>query len=405
MPNMNDSNGSRVAVLIDYENVFIGFRKKISKDESIKWDGILESLKKRYGSSLVCKAYADWSDNGGMQDILSKLGIQIITVPSKRTGKNSVDVRIAVDAIDMLVVKNFNNIRSLVLISGDGDFTPLVHYLKDFGKYVVGIGIKGSTAKYLESACHEFKYLLKNSELADAGQEPVGELKEPSAGDKEPQPAAEELLPLVAAPQTAAYEPQPVAVDAEPVVEEQIAAAHESKEKTDPTEEYVRKYLDVLHKHQIPLEPTENRPFIIQKAYWKIRKYAGKPLSEIREKVSSYFKREHAGVDNGHVDEIFDQMVKAECFNLINGSGGPSKSSSVWERKAYLKTAIDHPKALLRALDKFLVGILRRESGPEEINCEALSTVLHGSSQKPELDHWARQLASQKDQPTPDGSS
>jgi len=404
---MNGSNGSGVLVLIDYENVFIEFGKKISKQEPINWKGVLEAAES-YGGPVISKAYADWSGNRARQDILSELGIQPVMVASKKIGKNGVDVKIAVDALDMLIVKDIN-IGSLVLVSGDGDFTPLVHYLKDSGKYVVGIGIRGATAEYLASACHEFKYLVTNSELVDANQKTFKDLKEtqPVVVELqpvvvEPQPAVvEPQQPAVVEPQPAVVEPQPAVAEADRGAEEQKALAPEARETGNRPEEVVKKYLEILHKNKILIEPTESRPFIIKKAFWKVKKYAGRPLVEIKEKISSYFERKHAGIDKGHVTEIFHQMVKADCFHFGNASGDSAKPLPVWERTVYLKKSIVEPRALMRVLDKFLIGIISRETSPEEINCKALSTVLHGTSQKPELVHRAKQLVGKTDQRLP----
>lgn len=90
-------------------------------------------------------------------------------------------MKIAVDAIDLTVVRN-PDIRTVVLVSGDGDFTPLVNYLKNQGKYIVGMGIRESTAEYLESSCNEFVYLVKdNREPAQVPDFPSDAAEAPAA--------------------------------------------------------------------------------------------------------------------------------------------------------------------------------------------------------------------------------
>jgi hypothetical protein len=79
----------------------------------------------------------------------------------------------------------------------------------------------------------------------------------------------------------------------------------------------------------------------------------------------------------------------------------PAPSSSKWERKAYFKAWIDTPAALLRAIDRFLSEIIKRETAPKEVDCEALSTVLYGTAQKPELVNQARRLLNNTHPPTP----
>ena len=76
---MNNSNGNQVAVLIDFENVCKGFRKRIVPPEPLNWENVLEAAR-MYGGSLICKAYADWSGNWNIQDRFSKIGIQPVAV-------------------------------------------------------------------------------------------------------------------------------------------------------------------------------------------------------------------------------------------------------------------------------------------------------------------------------------
>jgi uncharacterized protein (TIGR00288 family) len=355
MAMVNDSNGSLVAVLIDYENVVIEFGKKIRPPEQINWEKLLEATKS-YGGPLICKAYADWSGNRAMQDRFSKLGVQPITVPSKRWGKNGVDVRMAVDAIDMLVIKN-TNIGTLVLVSGDGDFTSLVNYLKDYGKYVVGIGVERATAEYLLSACHEYKYLMRSSELVDANKKPVGDLKEPP-------PAAAEANREPGQPKDPSHEVQDVGNGTEPLEKE---------------------YLGILHKHRILIEPTEDRQDIIKRCFHILKINGGSRLADIKDKIISDFEINHSGIAAGYINESIQQIVKADCLNFDNPSGECAQSSPPWERKAYLKSWIDTPVALVRTVDRFLIEIIRRDTAPKEIDCAALSTVLYGTSKKPQL--------------------
>ncbi len=369
---MNDSNGSQVAVFIDYENVFIEFGKKITPPEQINWEEVLETAK-RYGGSLICKAYADWSGNWTVQDKLVKMGIQPINVPSKRRGKNGVDVKMAVDALDLLILKN-NNIGSLVLVSGDGDFTALVNYLKDYGKFVVGIGVEGSTAEYLVNACNEFKYLVKNSELVDANQRNVKDPKppRPAVGEAGRTPEQTEDRPL-----------------------EARDAGHNG---LDP---HAREYLGILHKNRILIEPSQDRHFIIKKSFYILEAHGGKRFAEIKDKITSYFEKNKSGIDKGHVNESIQQILKSDCLDFDSSPDDAASSPALWDRKVYLKNGIDTPAALLRTVDRFLSEIIRRETAPKEINCAALSTVLYGTAQKPELVNRVRHLVDHADQRPP----
>jgi uncharacterized LabA/DUF88 family protein len=359
---MPDSNSSSVAVLIDYENVFIGFGKKIKPPEPINWEAVLDSLK-RYGSLMVCKAYADWSGNKTMQKRFSRMGVEAVTVPSKRNSRNSADVRIAVDAIDVLVVKN-NSISTLVLLSGDGDFTALVNYLKGYGKFVVGIGIQGSTAEYLESACHEYRYLGRNSELVDADQKAVTEPKEPQPAAAEPGRTADQG-------------------------EDQPDKAQDTGNPIDPV---VREYLEILHRKGIRMMPNGDRQLIIQKLFKLLKENPGKRLDEIQNEIMNYFEKNHPGIDKEQVNNSIQQISDANCLQFDKHLTGFAKPLPRSERQVFLRSYFATSSSLMRIMDTYLLDLIKSETGRKEINCEALSTVLYGTAREPELVQRARRL-------------
>jgi uncharacterized protein (TIGR00288 family) len=369
---MNDSNGSRVTVLIDYENALNLFRENVPRGQ-VDWEQVVRTAR-CYGSVLICKAYADWEGNKTVRERIMRLGIEPVTVPKSKTGKNGVDVKIAVDAIDMLVLKN-TDIRTVVLVSGDGDFTPLVNYLKDHGKYVVGMGIRGSTAEFLDSACHEFKYLEKDNRAPDPIQD----------------------HPLIR------KDPQPEATETVRAPKAEAPPAATAPGSGNGTEALVQEYLQILRKNGVPIEPSENRHFIIKKCFWRLKGHKGKPFSEFKEKITDYFEKNRPGIDKAHVHHSLQQILKASCLLFENPLGDAVPSEQEMEAKASLKDRICTPQAFMGSIDRFIVEIIRAETASREIDAEALATVLYGTSQKPELVRMAMRLIGEPDHRTATG--
>ena len=142
----------RLALFIDFENIAIGVRDAHYRKFDINL--VLERLLDK-GKLLVKKAYADWSRYSDYKRSFHEAAIELIEVPQKSVGgKNSADIRLVVDAMDM----SFQNehINCFVVASGDSDFSPLVSKLKENNKYVIGLGVKNSTSDLLIENCDEF---------------------------------------------------------------------------------------------------------------------------------------------------------------------------------------------------------------------------------------------------------
>jgi uncharacterized protein (TIGR00288 family) len=140
-----------LAVFIDFENLAIGFKHRRGDFEIRK---ILERLVEK-GKVISKKAYADWGEYKQYTKPLHENAIELIEIPRRSmTGKNSADIRLAVDAMDLAWSKE--HIDTFVIVSGDSDFSPLVSKLKENGKHVIGIGMKESTSDLLAGNCDEF---------------------------------------------------------------------------------------------------------------------------------------------------------------------------------------------------------------------------------------------------------
>ncbi|MDP2110982.1 MAG: NYN domain-containing protein [Thiobacillus sp.] len=140
------------AVFCDFENVAIGLKEGNYPDFKIR--PILERLLLK-GSIVVKKAYCDWDRYKEYKRDMHEAAFELIEIPHVRqSGKNSADIRMVVDALDLCYTKT--HIDAFVIISGDSDFSPLISKLKENGKSVIGIGVRGSASSLLIANCDEF---------------------------------------------------------------------------------------------------------------------------------------------------------------------------------------------------------------------------------------------------------
>ena len=141
-----------MAVFIDFENIALGLRGR--QDRSFDIQKVLERLLEK-GKIIVKRAYADWSRFSAYTRAFHEAAIELIEIPRRSTsGKNSADIRLCVDAMDLCYAKE--HIDTFVIVSGDSDFSPLVSKLRENGKRLIGLGLRGSTSNLLVSNCDEF---------------------------------------------------------------------------------------------------------------------------------------------------------------------------------------------------------------------------------------------------------
>jgi uncharacterized protein (TIGR00288 family) len=143
-----------LAVFVDLENLAMGFHNQ--RKAKFEIQKVLERLVEK-GKLIVKKAYADWSRYPAYTSPFHEAAIELIEIPKRsQTGKNSADIRLVVDAMDLAWSKS--HVDTFVIVSGDSDFSPLVSKLKENGKHVIGLGMKGSTSELLRDNCDEFIY-------------------------------------------------------------------------------------------------------------------------------------------------------------------------------------------------------------------------------------------------------
>jgi uncharacterized protein (TIGR00288 family) len=176
-----DNDTTNMALFCDFENVALGVRDANYEKFDIK--KVLERLLLK-GSIVVKKAYCDWERYKAFKAPMHEASFELIEIPHVRqSGKNSADIRMVVDALDLCYTKS--HVDTFVIISGDSDFSPLVSKLRENAKTVIGVGVKNSTSDLLIANCDEFIYYddLVRAERKRAAKKttakPRGEKKSP----------------------------------------------------------------------------------------------------------------------------------------------------------------------------------------------------------------------------------
>ncbi len=145
---------TNLAVFCDFENIALGVRDARYPQLDIRL--VIERLLLK-GSIVVRKAYCDWERYKDFKAGMHHAGFELIEIPHvKQSGKNSADIRMVVDALDLCYTKP--HVQTFVIVSGDSDFSPLVAKLRENNKGVIGVGVKNSTSDLLTASCDEFIY-------------------------------------------------------------------------------------------------------------------------------------------------------------------------------------------------------------------------------------------------------
>jgi hypothetical protein len=148
-----------VAVFVDFENLVLGAGKGLPGQANPVPYAALTRLCRDYGNASIRRAYADWANNqfGRYQQDLAMNGVDLIQVARFGAArKNAADIRMAVDAMETLITHP--EVGVYVLVAGDGDYFPLVQRLREFGKWVVGVGTEANASPRLVSVCSEYKF-------------------------------------------------------------------------------------------------------------------------------------------------------------------------------------------------------------------------------------------------------
>jgi len=185
-----------IAVFVDFENLALGVRDTKWPDFQIQL--VLKRLLEK-GRIVYKRAYCDWNHYRDAVREFHSHGIEMIDIPqSKASGKNSADIHMVVDALDLCYAKE--HIDIFALLSGDSDFSPLVSKLKENNKRVIGCGVKSSTSNLLIAACDEFLYyddLIREESRAGVAAAGTGGGKRPKKEGDKKQEAVDRLVKIV----------------------------------------------------------------------------------------------------------------------------------------------------------------------------------------------------------------
>jgi uncharacterized protein (TIGR00288 family) len=193
------SDDERIALFLDYENLAIGARDVLGG--ALDFRPIADALAER-GRVVVRRAYADWSYFEEDRRMLTRHQVELIEIPQRMgmVRKNAADIKMAVDAVELSFERDY--ITTFVLGTGDSDFTPLVHKLRELNRRVIGIGVEASTSALLPAACDEFLF-YERLEGVEPGRRPARRTARRGAAPKESvMDAAAAAEPVVPAEET-----------------------------------------------------------------------------------------------------------------------------------------------------------------------------------------------------------
>ncbi|HJL75763.1 MAG TPA: NYN domain-containing protein [Acidimicrobiales bacterium] len=151
-----DSHEERIGVFLDYENLAIGARESLGL-KRFDFGPIARAMAER-GRVVYRRAYADWSGFDEDRRHLARHQVELIEIPQRMgtSRKNAADIKMVVDALELAFERAF--VTTIVICTGDSDFTPLVQKLRELDRRVIGIGVRDSTSKLLPPACDEFLF-------------------------------------------------------------------------------------------------------------------------------------------------------------------------------------------------------------------------------------------------------
>jgi len=176
----NQSDTRNMALFCDFENIALGVRD--AKYAAFDIQKVLEHLLLK-GNIVVKKAYCDWDRYKEFKATMHEAAFELIEIPHVRmSGKNSADIRMVVDALDLCYTKL--HVDTFVIISGDSDFSPLVSKLRENNKVVIGVGVKNSTSDLLIANCDEFIFYDDLVRESDKPRRPKRKAAARKAGKK-----------------------------------------------------------------------------------------------------------------------------------------------------------------------------------------------------------------------------
>lgn len=340
---------TQVAVFIDYDNIEISVEEAFGKGTDVDWNRIF-NYASQIGRVILRRAYADWAEAANKQRNLLGMGVELIHVNSKR-GKNAADIRIVLDAME-LFYNGRDTFTHVLLVSGDGDFTELVHRLRANGKTVIGLGISGTTADFLVSACDKFVYYDKWQGVGKFRRET------PSNGGQKQQQVKPNNPP-------AQKQEKPAPKPATPI----------SPEKR------LERYLNILAAHKIRMTPSANRPLVIYKIYDIVKEDAGITFNQLKEKAQAVFT--NTKIEPQLALDAAHQLFHTFCFEF------DQNGDRIMDRKMTIPDDVKSPADLLNKCDQKLLQMISGDLGASEtLDRETAAKILYGGARSPKVfDH------------------
>ncbi len=411
------NSDSQVAVFIDYDNIVISATDKLGKDTEVEWARILEAAV-QVGRVVTRRAYADWSAYGGdAQRELLGLGIELVHVSSKR-GKNAADIRIVIDALEMLFSER-NNITHVLLVSGDGDFTELVHRLRTRGLFVIGMGVSGTSAEYLVNACDEFIFydrlagFTPQPPRAPGSKQKVPREEEVAAPSFDISEARQLLRRVLQARETEwmlAAELKSAMLRLDPAFNERNYGFSSFKEFLNAQKDMVNmrtsnnqlevqlrdepqvngvsaaapealldQYVNILAQNKVRMTPNEYRPVIVFKFFELCKTHPEYTLTQLKEQVHAHFEETAPHVKWQYVHETAHQLFHTYCFDFGDGANA-AQDVRLWDRPVKLAEGINKRSDMLDKCDKGLLQKLAKNLGSlDKIDREVAARLLYGS--------------------------
>lgn len=349
---------NQVAVFIDYDNIEISVEEAFGKSADVDWSRIF-NYASQLGRVVLRRAYADWAEAASKQRQLLSLGVELVHVNSKR-GKNAADIRIVIDALELFYSEK-ETFTHILLVSGDGDFTELVHRLRTHGKTVIGVGVSGTSADYLVSACDKFVFYDK--------WQGVNKVKKqtPSNGGQAHQAAKQSQLP---AAQKQAQTPP--------------AKTNTNTPAPIPPEKRLERYLNILAGNKIRMTPNLQRPLVIYKIFDLVKATPEVTFNQLKEIAQTYFANATPKVDPQLVMDTLHQLFHTFCFEFDSDS-----NERIMNRKMSLPQETQSPADLLNKCDQKMLQLIIGDLGASEpLDKEIAAQILYGGARNPKvLDH------------------
>jgi len=333
---------TQIAVFIDYDNIEISVEEAFGKTTDVDWERIFQYAT-QIGRVVLRRAYADWAEAKDKQRQLLALGVELVHVNSKR-GKNAADIRIVIDALELFYNEK-DSFTHILLVSGDGDFTELVHRLRARGKTVLGMGISGTSAEYLVNACDKFIFYDK--------WQGVNKFK------KTFQSAALQNQ----------FAPKPNDNSAKPTA------------PTTPEEKF-EQYSSLLATRKIRVTDGTHRPHVIYKIYEMVKNDPEQlTFNQLKEQAEVFFANATPNIETQVVLDVAHQLFHTFCFEF-----DPESHERILNRKMFFSADVQSAAELLDKCDRKLLYLLISDLGSsEKLDKEVAARILYGGIRSPKI--------------------